>query len=403
MPSYKTDVIERLFHRRWDEGRNVLRDPVVTLEDIQAEIRLAIDRGARASDKNAANFLYDIIRKPTANMMWPSSVFKAGYTGRQLVGTGQCFEFRQTPTGCGGAVSESFCVTSLTQRSQVQSISLPSLVRELAPSDEMAIFQIAVSLRLLETHFALRSALPMIDLTLLQMSVRFSNVTIDGLFVASLENESGRMRRALVTCEAKQQDERILEDRIIRQIQAAAQMPRGRLYCGDRGQRAPNSSIYVVEFEPVPTPRAQKVESLNVASTAVTNSGRLFEAFSNPLGSRQAAKYRTKLNVVKCKIDKRTITDGAYSLDSVELPPVLRLDRHTQRSVPVRDGELGHLLPCATVKFVGLAGRTVLNRNASVGSKRGQELIAAAVAIMEESLICPRIAFRPKIVLITPN
>jgi len=259
MPSYKTDVIERLFHGRWDPERGVIRDPVVTLADVQDEIRAAIERGARASDKNAANFLYDIIRKPTANEMWPQSVFKAGYTGKQLVGTGQCFEFVKVESGDTEPFPNRFIWTESTPRWEVQSLSLPLLVRQLGANDEMAILQVAIALRLLETHFALHSAQHVLDLTLLQMSIRFSNVVIDGLFVASLDGNKGPFRRALITCESKQLDERILEDRLIRQVRAAADMPLDPdCVIATVVQRAPDCSIYVAEFQPVTASRALK-------------------------------------------------------------------------------------------------------------------------------------------------
>lgn len=242
---------------------------MVTLADVQDQIREAINRGARASDKNAANFLYDIIRNPNANEMWPRSVFEAGYTGRQLVGTGQCFEFVKLPQSATEPFPNVFKWTEETKKTEVQSLSLPLLVRELGPNDEMAVLQFTITLRLLETHFALRSTSNVAELILLQTSAHFSNVVIDGLFAASLVTQQG-IQKALVTCEAKQQDQRILEDRIIRQVQAAANMPlRPDWIIATVAQRAPDCSIYILEFEPVPVSRAKRLESLTPASSAL--------------------------------------------------------------------------------------------------------------------------------------
>lgn len=268
MPSYKTDIIERLFQKRFNAGQ--LKNPVVTLADVQAEIRGAIERGVRASDKNAANFLYDIIRKPTGNDVWPRSVFEAGYSGRQLLGTGQCFEFVKVREGAKEPFPNNFASNASTPSLEIQSLSMPLLVRELAATDEMAILQTAIALRLLETHFALRSSQQVIELTLLQMSVRFSNVMIDGLFAALIGDGEGGGLRALITCEAKQQDERILEERLIRQVQSATEMPLGQdCVIATVVQRAPQCSIYIAEFQPVPVSQAVDLQFMEMASSGL--------------------------------------------------------------------------------------------------------------------------------------
>lgn len=198
----------------------------MTLSDVQKEIRDAIQRGVKASDKNLANFLYDVIRKPSANDIWPKFVFDCGFTGKQLVGTGQCFEFVKVPAGAKVPYPDPFASHQLTHRQPIQSLTLPFQLRLLSPKDEMAILQYAIALNIPQTHFALHSKLDIRELTLLQTSARFNDVQVDALFIAKVQDDDQQtVSTVIITCESKQLNERILTDRILRQVRAAQQLP----------------------------------------------------------------------------------------------------------------------------------------------------------------------------------
>src|SRR5207248_9449461 len=92
----KGDIIQMLFNERWDENRRQLRRSDVSLADVADAIRLYNEQHSddRVSDRNPANFFKDLTRhRARANAIWPTEVFQRGFTGRALVGGGQCFQF----------------------------------------------------------------------------------------------------------------------------------------------------------------------------------------------------------------------------------------------------------------------------------------------------------------------
>jgi hypothetical protein len=90
--------------------------------------------------------------------------------------------------------------------------------------------------------------LNVLQLTHLQMSVKLRATEIDALFLAICRDDT-RDRRVLVTCEAKQARERILEQQIIEQISAAFDTAEveGVTAVGLRAIRG--VGFYLVEFE----------------------------------------------------------------------------------------------------------------------------------------------------------
>jgi hypothetical protein len=267
--SYKTDIIERIFFKRWDPAKKRLSDTVVTLDDIQEEIREATNRGVRASTKNLANFFYDIIRTTSANANWPTAVFDNGYIGRQLLGTGQCFEFVVAERNLLEPFPNRFGRTPETPRSPIQTISLPLLARQLRRIDESAILQIVIALRVLETHFALHSNQTIDELTHLRSYLTFKDVSLDAVFTGTRLYED-RREPLIVTCETKQSGERILQERLIRQVRVAATLELSAAWVLPVVvQRADNCAVYVAEFEAIETEHAGYLSELELSSCRV--------------------------------------------------------------------------------------------------------------------------------------
>ena len=161
----------------------------------------------------------------------------------------------------------------------IQSLSLPLASKALGRRDESWLVQVAVMLNVLEHHFSRCSALDVKELVHLQTGVKLSNSEVDGLFRAIVE-ESGERTHVLVTCEAKQQGERILEHQVVDQIGAAYKsvkksVPEEELAISLIVPVAikaipPEGDIYVVEFHPWTPVEAEAEESamkdLTVAS-----------------------------------------------------------------------------------------------------------------------------------------
>lgn len=234
MASAKTRVIEMLFAdpSRWDGER--LTRPVATLPEVAAAIgqanREAGATDARLSDRNPANFFKDFVRNvASANRNWPAAVLRAGYTGRQRTGAGDCFEFVAVPTGQAVAFVEAARpyprLPASTRFAVAQSLSLPLMQRMLARRDENWLQKVAVDLHLIQQHFALHHAdgrWPTLrEVSFMQSNLKQSASEIDGLFFGQGDGSQW----LLITNEAKGARDDILENQIRQQVAAAQAMP----------------------------------------------------------------------------------------------------------------------------------------------------------------------------------
>jgi len=120
---------------------------------------------------------------------------------------------------------------------------------------------------------AIYSQLPVVEVAHLQMAVKLRKAEIDGLFLARCEGEGGKLFNAVITCEAKQVRERILEDQIIEQVRAAFATTAADLGIdmvvpiGIRVVK--NVGFYLVEFAPIERAGAPTLDALTLASDVV--------------------------------------------------------------------------------------------------------------------------------------
>jgi hypothetical protein len=133
---------------------------------------------------------------------------------------------------------------------------MPLATKSLGRTDESWLIQVAVQLKVLETHFANLSQAGVVELTHLQTGVKLNRTEIDSLFLAVTDGPEGRRTNALVTCEAKQQKDPILGSQVIEQVASAyasvknldlkieSVIPIALKALRDR------AAIYVAEFEP---------------------------------------------------------------------------------------------------------------------------------------------------------
>jgi hypothetical protein len=253
--SKKSAIIEHIFHSRWNARSGTLEDPVVTFKDISAAINVS---GTKLSTSNPANFFKDFIRnKASANRNWPKSVFASGYTGDQLTGGSKCFQF--TPVENGQTepfplLSFAYPKSSKAPRHLIQSVSLSPFWRLLGRRDETWLIQVLVRLNLVQTHFALFSKTGLRHVEHLQTAVRQTRVEIDALFLGE-GVAAGQPKRALITLEGKGAKDDILEEQIIRQIEAVVEMKSIRnkfdVVIPVAAKVLGKSEIYVVEYEEI--------------------------------------------------------------------------------------------------------------------------------------------------------
>jgi len=247
----------------------------VSLSDVSEAIR-EVNRSAPEnrplSDRNPANFFKDFIRnRASANRNWPASVLERGHTARQTTGEGQCFEF--VPLAQGQTEPFPPLVpepSGSTPRHRIESASLPLASRKLGRTDEPWLIQVAVRLRLIQTHLALFSYREILQVDHLQMSVKLRRTEIDALFLAVEEVEQGHCE-VLVTCEAKTGRDDILPDQVLEQVRAVFRQPAitQDVVIPLAMKTLGSSEVYLVEFEPVGRAEIEQTSELNVASAAI--------------------------------------------------------------------------------------------------------------------------------------
>ena len=218
--SEKPAVIEYLY-RKFERGE--LPDGLVTSDQVAEAIRAT---GASLGTANPANFLKDIVRSEHANSIWPKALREKGVSARQRYGAKRVFQFIKFSAGQIEPFPDRFPIDESTKTHEIQSTSLPFAARQLGRKEETWLTQVVVNLRLIESQLSIFSPLRsrVRDVIHLQMGMK-TQPEIDAVFLATYgETEklkSPTNRHMLVTCEAKQVNQRILEDQIREQVAIA--------------------------------------------------------------------------------------------------------------------------------------------------------------------------------------
>lgn len=269
MPSEKTTVIEYLFFENWDQEYGRLEKTMMTFSDVQSAIRHCNEKyGTDLSDRNPANFMKDIVRGQNASSNWPEKLKELRYTAVQRPGDGNVFEFIPYSPDQTEPFPDLYKPKDQTPRFKIQSLSMPLAAKDLGRSDEPWLIQTAVNLRVIESHFAIVSDLPVVQLNHLQMSVKLRRTEIDALFLA-ICRDGGSEFPLIVTCEAKQARERILEHQVANQAQAAFEETNVDLVVPIGLRAIRGNGFYVVEFAAIKREEAEATEKLTVAKEAV--------------------------------------------------------------------------------------------------------------------------------------
>jgi hypothetical protein len=268
MASDKSVVVERIWDVLQTEGKG--RTTVYFQDVIDAIAHCNKIDNKKRSAKNPANFMKDLVRSDNASKNWPDKLSSARMGARQRVGRNRVFEFQPYAVDQTEPFPNVHMPTPDMVPEILQSLSLPLASKALGRRDESWLIQIVVGLHVLEHHFASRSKLGAKELVHLQTGVKLAGSEVDGLFRVIVE-EGGRREHVLITCEAKQQGERILEHQIVEQIGAAYASVRDSVPEEELAIWAivpvaikaipPHGDIYVVEFEPWDPAEAEAEES----------------------------------------------------------------------------------------------------------------------------------------------
>lgn len=269
MASQKTKVIKHLFNKFWDQSSGSLSKTLMSLDDVAEGIRECNKlHGTTLSDRNPANFMKDLLRGANASRNWPQSVANQQFTGIQRTGDGECFEFIPYKLGQTEPFPDAFQVRAAAPEYPIQSISLPLVTKSLGRSDETWLIQTAINLRVIETHFAISPAFPMLEVTHLQMGIKLRSTEIDALFLGKV-GDPKKPESVLITCEAKQAKDPLIPSQIINQVQAAfAEADVGTVV--PIGLRTVKGvGFYLTEFEAIKREDAPTLDELTLASDAL--------------------------------------------------------------------------------------------------------------------------------------
>lgn len=267
-----------LFEKRWDESTRSINASLVSLTEVSEAIA-SFNTKYRSqrnpiSTRNPANFFKDIIRHRAAgNRVWPKSVFQLGYTGRQVTGANACFEFVPISQG----QEEPFPSripdpTPSTPVVRIASVSMPLASRRLGRSDESWLIQVAVRLRIIDTHLALFSKRQIIQVDHLQTSIKLGKNEIDAVLLAIEDHLDGTTSESVVCCEAKNRREDIIEEQIIGHVRSMFKSFTGlaqEVAIPICVKTIGPSRIRVVEFEAVQRSNADELMQLTISSDAI--------------------------------------------------------------------------------------------------------------------------------------
>ena len=222
MASEKTPMVEYLFDQHWDPASRSLRRSVVTQADVQQVIAHFNKLGVTLSDRNPANFMKDLVRSAKASANWPGKLTGLKYTAVQRTGKNrEVFEFVPFEPGQTEPFPDHYKYRKGVRVYPVQSFSMLDEAKMLGRIDESWLTQTAVNLRVVESHFAMKSPLrkAITDVIHLQMNVKLRNTEVDAIYMAR-HKKGGALLTAAITCEAKQAGERILENQLVEQAKA---------------------------------------------------------------------------------------------------------------------------------------------------------------------------------------
>jgi hypothetical protein len=221
--SEKPRVIECLYEM-YKSGK--IREGVVTSDQVLDAIK---QTGAKLGKANPANFLKDIVRSVNANSIWPESLRKDRISARQRYGEKRVLQFVKYAGEQKDPFPDRFVPNASTPVQTVASASMSFVARRLGRKEETWLTQIVVNLRLIECQLSVFSPLRarLRDVTHLQMGMK-TQPEIDAVFLASFGKteklDAPTIMHMLVSCEAKQINQRILEDQIREQVAKSMQI-----------------------------------------------------------------------------------------------------------------------------------------------------------------------------------
>lgn len=264
--SQKPEIIERIYDQLLDPQTGKLTRTLVTNSDITDAILWAQKTiGSTLSEKNPANFMKDIIRGAGASRMWPERLKNLKIGGRQVTGGGNVFEFVAYEEGQTDPFPNRFEYRASVEKFRIQSVSMPLATKALGRNDETYLIQVAAKLGIVETHFALQSPLQVLEINHLQVGIKLRLTEVDSMYAATYLAADGSRQSLIITAEAKKRGQRILEDQVKRQVEAAFRETPVDLVV-PIAMTVAASGVYIAEFTGVKRSELEGFDALELAA-----------------------------------------------------------------------------------------------------------------------------------------
>jgi hypothetical protein len=288
----KTPVFEHLFDwryntdgtmsPRWDEETRTIPEDrrLVFAHEVLAAIKAT---GAVLGNNQAANFTKDFLRKKSSNANWPARLAALRWTIEQITGRDEAtqlprnFFFKPYDDGIDVPFPDQYPIPDNAPRHKIQSVTLSVPSKQIGRMDEARMMQIAVALRVVETHFALYSPLStdlyqIAHMDHLQMGLKLRGSEIDGLYLAEFQDKKSTLHPVLITVEAKNNDELINGSQVIAQVLHASALGVAAEQIVPIALKQGNGGIHILEFAPYEIAEASgfKRDSLDARSLRLT-------------------------------------------------------------------------------------------------------------------------------------
>jgi hypothetical protein len=352
-PTKKPKVFEHLFHWRYDpatmeksprfdEATGTIpedRRLVYSFEVAEANREIKAGLGANID----ANFAKDFLRKKSRNTNWPESLRNARWFVKQVTrkdpATNLARHMRFAPYADDQVepFPDEWPIPPDCDTHSIQSVTLSIASKQIARLDEPRLMQIAVDLRIVETHFALYSPLSkpghsIVHMDHLQMGVKLSGSEIDGLYIAEFADDDGGIHPALITVEAKKHDEYVNTTQIIAQIEKATSLGVKAEYVIPIAIKHGDGGLFVFEFKPYET-HGEEFEDDSIDPESLTRTAAVFYAVKPEILSFGLRKRRTK-RAPKVKAGEKRL-----DLPAIRPPTVAEAARQDVDDVDDEDDE----------------------------------------------------------------
>jgi hypothetical protein len=317
--SKKPAIFEHLFQWRYDvDGNRTPRwdDVARTIPEdrrlvFSHEVKKAIEETKTPlGDNQAANFAKDFLRKKSRSSNWPKSLADKRWTMKQVTakdrvtGLARHFLFKPYAEGQTDPFPDEWPIPAEFDKHSIQSVTLSVASKQIARLDEPRLMQIAVDLRVVETHFALFSPLStesykVVHMDHLQMGLKLRGSEIDGLYLAEFQDDNGGLHPVLITVEAKKHDEFVNSSQVVAQVEHASGLGVTADLIVPIALKHADGGMFIFEYDPFKPPSGASFEKDSVDADELERVRTIFYSIEPQVKGLSQRARRPKTTVRK--------------------------------------------------------------------------------------------------------